>query len=240
MGHLGLALDRSELAEAGGFHFRSGHIDGYPVILAEAGCGKVATAIAASLLLDRFACGGVVFSGVAGGLDPSLEIGDIVIAEELLQHDYGAVTSGRLIPYHPGTPPIGEPDRPAAFRLDPALRQAIANAVAGIRLPPLRVQGAERRGRVLLGRVLSGDQFVNCAATRSRLHSEFGGQAVEMEGAALAQVAERFTVPFVVVRCLSDLAGAESHLDFAEFLPVAAEAAATVVRRLIPLMYANR
>src|SRR5262249_15303339 len=161
-------------------------IDGHPVILAEAGCGKVATAIVASLLLDRFACRGLVFSGVAGGLDPALKIGDIVIAEELLQHDYGAGTAAPVWAYPPRNPPIGEPDRPAAFRLDPSLRQAISNAISGLDLPPVTVQGVERHGRVILGRVLSGDQFINCASTRTRLHAEFGGQAVEMEGAALA------------------------------------------------------
>jgi adenosylhomocysteine nucleosidase len=206
------------------------------VVLAEAGCGKVATAIVASLLADRFGCAGLVFSGVAGGLDPALAIGDIVIADELIQHDYGAVTGGHLTAYHPGLAPIGPVTERAAFRLDPALRRAIAESIAGFSLPPSAP--GERGGRVLLGRVLSGDQFINCAATRDRLHREFGGQAVEMEGGALAQVAERFGVPCIVVRCLSDLAGAESHMDFAKFLPLAAHAATIVVRRVLPIMWA--
>jgi adenosylhomocysteine nucleosidase len=236
MGSLGPALGAGEVVEVAGFHFRSGLIDGHPVILAEAGVGKVAAALVGSLLLDRFRCRGVIFSGVAGGLDPALAIGDIVIADELLQHDYGALISGRLKPFHPGTAPIGEPVVRPPFLLDPVLRQAIVADIAGLRMPPFRAGDIDRPGRVLLGRILSGDQFVNCAATRDRLHAEFGGQAVEMEGAALAQVAERFGVPCIVVRCLSDMAGAESHLDFATFLPAAAGAAATVVRRMIPLL----
>ena len=237
-GSLGLALDREDIVEAAGFHFRRGRIDGHPVLLAEAGVGKVATAVVGSLLLDRFGCRGLVFSGVAGGLDPDLAIGDIVIADELIQHDYGAVTGGRIKPFRPGTPPIGEPELPPPFLLEAALRQAIAARIAGYALPPFAAGDGKRPGRVLLGRVLSGDQFVNCAAMRDRLHANFGGQAVEMEGAALAQVAERFGVPCVVVRCLSDLAGGESHVDFATFLPAAAQAAATVVRRLIPIISA--
>jgi adenosylhomocysteine nucleosidase len=236
MGGLGLALDKGDVVEVGGYHFRHGRVDGHPVVLAEAGCGKVATALVASLLADRFACAGLVFSGVAGGLDPALAIGDIVIADELIQHDYGAVSGGRLKPYHPGLAPVGAVTQPASFLLDPALRRAIAESIAGFSLPP-SVAG-ERPGRVLLGRVLSGDQFVNCAATRDRLHADFGGQAVEMEGGALAQVAERFAIPCIVVRCLSDLAGAESHMDFAKFLPLAAHAATIVVRRVLPIMWA--
>jgi adenosylhomocysteine nucleosidase len=236
MGGLGLALDKGDVVEVGGYHFRHGRVDGHPVVLAEAGCGKVATAIVASLLADRFGCAGLVFSGVAGGLDPALAIGDIVIADELIQHDYGAITGGRLTPYHPGLAPIGAVTERPAFRLDPELRRAIAASIAGFDLPPSAA--GERGGRVLLGRVLSGDQFINCAATRDRLHQDFGGQAVEMEGGALAQVAERFGVPCIVVRCLSDLAGAESHMDFAKFLPLAASAATIVVRRLIPILRA--
>jgi adenosylhomocysteine nucleosidase len=234
MGNLGLALDKGEVVEVAGFHFRHGRVDGHAVVLTEAGCGKVASALVGSLLLDRFGCRGLVFSGVAGGLDPDLAIGDIVIADELIQHDYGAVASAHLTAYHPGLPPIGEVTERPGFLLDPGIRRAIAASLASFTLPPSAECG--RAPRVLLGRVLSGDQFVNCVETRDRLHADFGGQAVEMEGAALAQVAERFGVPCVVVRCLSDLAGAESHMDFATFLTEAAGSAATVVRRLIPII----
>jgi adenosylhomocysteine nucleosidase len=237
MGHLGAALDPAGDVEIAGFRFRPGRIDGHSVVLAEAGVGKVATALAGSLLLDRFACRGLIFSGVAGRLDDELFIGDIVIADELIQHDYGAMVAGRLKPFRPGLPPIGEARERPGFRLDPRLRQAIAEAIADLRLPPFDARrDSTRPSHVCMGRILSGDQFVNCAATRDRLVSEFKGQAVEMEGAALAQVSERFGAACVVVRCLSDLAGEDSHIDFAAFLPAAANMAAIVVRRLIPAM----
>ena len=223
--------------ELAGFQFRSGHIDGHPVVLAEAGVGKVATALVSGLLLDRFGCQALIFSGVAGGLDPKLAIGDVVVADELLQHDYGAVVKGHLKAFRPGDAPIGKARNPFTFTLASQLRRKIAKAIQELELPPLPGGlGAKRRPRVVLGRVLSGDQFVNCAMTRTRLQKEFHGQAVEMEGAALAQVAERFGVPCIVVRCLSDLAGSESHMDFQTFLPAAAAAAATVVHRLIPVI----
>jgi adenosylhomocysteine nucleosidase len=220
-----------------GFHFRPGRIDGHPVVLAEAGVGKVAAALVGGLLLDRFGCRALIFSGVAGGLDPRLSIGDVVVAEELLQHDYGALVKGRLKAFRPGDAPIGIARNPFTFALAPRLRAKIADAIRGLELPPLPGGlHAKRPPRVVMGRVLSGDQFVNCALTRARLLKEFRGQAVEMEGAALAQVAERFGAPCVVVRCLSDLAGSDSHVDFQTFLPAAAAAAATVVHRLIPVI----
>src|SRR5262249_43719212 len=126
MGSLGIALDKGDVVEVAGFHFHHGRVDDYPVVLAEAGCGKVATAIVASLLLDRFGCRALLSTGVAGGLDPDLAIGDIVIADELVQHDYGAVSDQGLTTYHPGRPPIGEVTAPPGFRLDPNLRRALA------------------------------------------------------------------------------------------------------------------
>ncbi len=239
MGSLGAALDPAGDIRIAGFHFRSGRIDGHPVVLAEAGVGKVATGLVGGLLLDRFGCRGLIFSGVAGNLDAELSIGDIVIAEELIQHDYGAMIAGRLKPFRPGIAPIGKARERPAFRLEPRLRQAIVEAIADLRLPPFAASGGSTRpSRIRLGRILSGDQFVNCAATRDRLVGEFKGQAVEMEGAALAQVSERFGASCVVVRCLSDLAGEDSHIDFSAFLPAAADMAAIVVRRLIPAMAA--
>ena len=239
MTSLGAALDPAADVAIAGFRFRHGRIDGHPVVLAEAGVGKVATALASSLLLDRFNCSAVIFSGVAGRLDEELALGDIVIADELIQHDYGSLSDNRFKAYRPGTPPIGDARGQPAFRLEPRLRQAIAGAIADLRLPAFSAGApgaADRAVRVRLGRVVTGDQFINSIATRDRLVSEFKAQAVEMEGAALAQVCERFGASCVVVRCLSDRAGDDSHLDFTAFLAEAANLAAIVVRRLIPVV----
>jgi adenosylhomocysteine nucleosidase len=97
--------------------------------------------------------------------------------------------------------------------------------------------GAGRRTPAIhFGTILTGDIFVNSERTRQRLHTEFKAQAVEMEGGAVAQVAHRWgpDIPVVNVRCLSDLAGAESHLDFRAFLPIAAKYASQVAHRLAP------
>ena len=237
MTSLGAALDRADDEEIAGFRFHHGRIDGHPVILAQAGVGKVATGLVSSLLLNHFDCRGVIFSGVAGRLDEQLAIGDIVIGEELIQHDYGALTGNRLKPFRPGVPPIGEAREPPGFKLDPDLRSRVAGAIADLRLPAFTSAGTGTRAvQVRLGRILTGDQFINSVATRDRLVAEFAAQAVEMEGAALAQVCERFKVPCVVVRCLSDRAGEDSHIDFAAFVAEAANLAAVVVRRLIPVM----
>lgn len=238
--HLTAAIDRQdERREVGpsGFVFREGRLDGHPVVLVEAGIGKVNAALVATLLLDRFGCHGLILSGVAGGLDPALGIGDVVIADRLIQHDYGATIDEEIRPYRPGIAPIGESSRPLTYELDPALRQNLEQALEGLDLAPIPAIASgdvTRRPQLRFGTVLTGDQFINCEATRGRLFSRFAAQAVEMEGAAVAQIAERFDAPCVVVRSLSDLAGAESHMDIETFLSITAGQAATVVRRIIP------
>jgi adenosylhomocysteine nucleosidase len=126
------------------------------------------------------------------------------------------------------------------YDLPPELSGRLRAALKGLHLPPMPAAatgGRERRPKIRFGTILSGDQFVNAAPARLALRRRFpGALAVEMEGAAAAQIAERHGVPCVVVRALSDLAGAASHIDFMAFLPAAAAAAALTVRRLLPAL----
>ena len=119
------------------------------------------------------------------------------------------------------------------YALAQGLALRIAAALDGVALAGM--PGTARAPVWRFGTVLTGDHFLNCADTRQDLHARFNAQAVEMEGAALAQVADRFAVPLVVVRALSDLAGSDSHLDFPTFARTAAVNAAGIVRRIVPI-----
>ena len=237
--HLHAGLNAGGDETVGGYRFARGRLDGVPVVLVESGIGKVASALAASLLCDHFRCRSLLFSGVAGGLDPALGVGDVVIGERVIQHDYGALQDGGLRSYRPGTVPIGEPVAPLAFETDPALLDRVRGALAALTLPELPAAATgetARQPRIHFGTIVSGDQFINSEAVRRRLFADFAGRAVEMEGGAIAQVTERFGCPLLVVRSLSDLAGGHSHLDFGEFLHHASATAALVVRRLVPVL----
>ncbi len=239
IGHFGAHLQVTAVTELAGFRFLAGDMDGVPVVLVEAGIGKVNAAIVGTLLAQHFAVRALVFSGVAGGLDPDLGIGDVVIARTLIQHDYGALCDGRLTPYQPGVPPLPGLEGPVGYHLADGLEGRIAAVLAGLELPAMPAMatgGQARQPAIRFGTVLTGDYFLNCAATRTDLHDRFQAQAVEMEGAALAQLAERFGLPLVVVRALSDLAGGDSHVDFPSFARAAAGGAALIVRRLIALL----
>jgi adenosylhomocysteine nucleosidase len=230
--------DREQGSEAlAGLVFHRGRIEGRDAVFVETGIGKVNAALTATLLASHFHCRALVFCGVAGGLDPALGVGDVVVATRLVQHDYGALAQGRLTVYQPGMPPLPGVDASHGYDMPLALQEKLRQALRDVALPRIEAavtgEPAQRQPRLHFGAVVTGDSFVNDDAERRRLHESFRAMAVEMEGAAVAQVAERFRLPWLVVRCLSDLAGADSHLNFPAFLPLAARAAALVVRQAV-------
>ena len=232
------ALDDDRCTRIGGFDFDQGRLDERPVVLAEAGIGKVNTATVATLLAARFEVGALVFSGVAGGLDPELAIGDVVIAERAIQHDAGVIEEERLHPYQAGHVPFFNPTRELGYAPDPELLARVRARLAGLELAPLSAAagGSGRRPKLVYGTILAGDQFIHCEATRERLHREFQAQAVAMEGGALAQVALRLDVPWLEIRALSDLAGKDSRFDFARFVDEVAQSSARILRHLLPVL----
>jgi len=230
-----------EASEVLGRPLISGRLDDHPVVVTESGCGKVAAAVQAAVLLDRYDCRTLMVSGVAGGLAPELSIADIVIADRLIQHDYGHQTDQGLRSFRPGEPPLGERRHEIAFELDGVLKDKLRGALEGIEfeVPAEMVRQGHRRDshvRLVFGPIVTGDQFVNSEAVRVRLHREFSALATEMEGAAVAQVAAMAQVPAIIIRSLSDLAGSESHVDFGQFVATVAPMAANVVRRIIAVV----
>src|SRR5439155_1482376 len=138
------------------------------------------SSLAATLLCAHFRCRNLLFSGVAGGLDPALEVGDVVIGERVIQHDYGALHDSGLMSYRPGTIPIGERQAPLAFETDAGLLERARGALASLSLPvlPAAATGeAPRQPRVHFGTIVSGDQFINNETARRRLFADFAGQA---------------------------------------------------------------
>lgn len=182
-----------------------GRLDGTPVMLAKCGIGKVNAALAASAMVQAGATR-IVFTGVAGAVAPGLGIGDVVVGNRFQQHDADDTAFGNPIGTVPGEPPYWEPD-PVLFALV---------------LDVLRALEEPRGHQVVAGPIVSGDQFIAQAEKVAWLRATFGASAVEMEGAALAQAANRLGVPFAVVRILSDSADGDAVADFPAFLNNAA------------------
>lgn len=206
--------------------FITGVLDGHEVVLAGSGMGKVNAAIVTTLLADRFGCRTIVFSRVAGGLNPALSIGDVVVADRIVQHDAGVLEDGRIRTYQPGHAPIINPTERLGYPVDPDLLARVKDRLAGIPVP----------GQIVYGTVLTGDQYLNCDSTRERLLSELDGKAIEMEGGAVAQVCESFDLPWLVIRALSDLAGGNALFDFTAFVEQASATSAAILRHLLPVL----
>jgi adenosylhomocysteine nucleosidase len=185
--------------------------------------GKVKAAATATLLVERLGCRALVLSGVAGGLGDELGIGDLVIADRVIDIDYGRLTDAGRIVYQPGALPLPELRPEPGFRLPEALLARVLE----------RVDTAELTAR--LGTILTGDAFLASARVRAELATEWDALAIEMEGSAVCGVAELFGVPWLVVRALSDRAGEESVEDFAAFVASAAASSAQLVRDLLPI-----
>lgn len=196
-----------------GRHFHVGTLHGVPVVLVLCGIGKVAAALTTTLLAERHAPQALVFTGVAGGLGDGVRVGDVVFAEALLQHDMDA---SPLFPRFE-VPLTGR----ARFAADPALTAALVEAAEslGTTAPALH-----------RGLVISGDRFVSAAAECVALRGALpDALAVEMEGAALAQVCHDLGLPFAVLRSISDRADDSAHVDFTQFIQGAAQASAAIV-----------
>lgn len=236
--HLRALLHTTGTREMARIRFDEGLLDGHPVVLAGTGMGKVNAAVVTTLLAETFGCRVIVFSGVAGGLDPALHIGDVVIADRIIQHDVGRVENDVLLRYQAGHVSFINPTDALGYSMDEDLLARVRDSVTDVALPPL-VKSAGGRGRpprIAYGTILTGDQYVHCEITRQRLHRELNGLAVEMEGGAVAQVCETVGIPWIVIRALSDLAGRDSAIDFPVFAAEVAAISAHLVRRIIPTL----
>jgi len=189
-----------------------------PCVLTLARIGKVAAATTAAALIHEFQVGAMLFTGVAGGLGAGLQVGDIVVADSLMQHDMDA---SPLFPRH--QIPLLERDR---FSTCPTLTQRLSQAARHFVetvLPELRAEHrwtlVQRQPQVHLGLIASGDQFIADDAARFNVRAAAPlALAVEMEGGAIAQVCYEYDVPFAVMRTISDSADDGATVSFSVFL----------------------
>ena len=202
------------------------------IVVALAGIGKVNAAAAATLLLAVFGARTLIFAGVAGGLNPAFPVGSVLLGERLAIHDYGAISDRVFTPTAYGVIPVGAPRLEGLTPASASVRALLARlvlAVAGrLETPPH------------LGGVITADYFLNCAETRDELHAAFGADAIDMESGAVAQVAGAWGVDLFVIRTLSDLAGADSHLTYGEMAAMAARNSALCVPALLEILREGR
>lgn len=213
-----------------GIRFVSGRMAGRPVVLVVSGMGKVNAAVVTTLLVEHFQPREVVFSGIAGCLDSDLGLGDIVIAERTVQHDLLTLERDSVLPMEIFSPVDGSKN-PEYFPADPRLLRA-ARAAAK-RTAEYRRVLPDRAPRIVTGLVVTGDMFVGADAKKKELQQRYKADAVEMEGAAVAQVCHQFAVPCLVIRSISDLADDAADVDVERFLNAASDNAAMLVGAIV-------
>jgi adenosylhomocysteine nucleosidase len=205
-------LQDARRVDHGGRVFWTGRLKGLPVVLALSRIGKVAAATTATGLITHFGASRVLFTGVAGGVGPGVRVGDVVVGSHYVQHDMDA---SPLFPRFE-IPLCGQ----ALFAADPPLLATACEAFNRVQ-PVLRT--ARYPAKLHTGLIASGDRFVSSATEVSALLSALASSgycplAVEMEGAAVAQVCADYGVPFVAIRTISDRADDTAHVDFPQFV----------------------
>lgn len=205
-------MDIGQTTEVATLTFYEGVLQGVEVVLVRSGIGKVNAAMCAQILIDRFGVEAIINSGVAGALHPDLEVGDIVLATEVMQHDIDASIFGDPRGTIPGL-------EDSIFMTDSRFLEACCQEKTDY--------------KIVKGRIVTGDQAVGDSKTKEFLYNQFDGYCVEMEGGAIAHVCHLNGIPFMIIRAISDKANEEVEVDYNAFLHDSAMKSAAIVESML-------
>lgn len=208
-------IEHPEIRVVSGIQFTAGELCGRSVVVAQCGIGKVNAAVCAQTMILEYAPEIIVNSGVGGSLTHELTFGDIAIADKLVQHDVDTSALGD---------PVGMVStvNKIYFECDARAVALLQNIVAGMK----RIKG-------MVGTIASGDQFIGNNARKEWIVDTFHAIACEMEGGAIAQVCAISGVNCAVIRAISDNADDDSHMDYSQFLQIAAERSIEALVRFV-------
>lgn len=210
----------SEIVEKAAMEFHKGHLNDKEVVIVKSGIGKVNAAICTQILVDEFNVDQVINTGIAGSLNNSINIGDMVISTEVLQHDVDATGFGYQ---------LGEIPRMGTLTFQADSRMVkVAKEICEKVNPEIQV---------FQGRIVSGDQFVSDKELKNKISENFGGYCTEMEGAAIGQAAYLNNVPFVIIRAISDKADDSATVDYPAFEKQAIAHSVKLVEHMIEHLY---
>lgn len=199
--------------------FNEGIINGKKVVIVQSGMGKVNAGLCAYILINNFNCQKIINTGVAGSLDNRINIGDIVVSIDAVQHDYDVSYLG----FDKGEIPY---TGLYAFKADEELRKEAINAI----------KEAAPEINYFEGRICSGDQFISTKSQKDIIINNFGGLCCEMEGGAIAQVCYLNNIPFIIIRAISDKPDETEVVDYNVFEKEAAKRSASIVSYMIKNM----
>lgn len=211
-------MTEKSISGVAGMEFCEGILEGLPAVVVQCGVGKVNAAMCAQILCSNFAVTHLVNTGIAGSLSNELDVGDLLVSQDAIMHDFDCTAFGY--------PPCKVPGMDVtAFPADEKMME-------------LAVAAAEQvhAGHIKLGRVATGDRFVCTREQKEKIIGRTEAQCTEMEGGAIAQTAYRNGVPFVILRAISDKADEEAQMDYPTFERQAAHRCADVTSKLAKLL----
>jgi adenosylhomocysteine nucleosidase len=217
-----------------GIRFVSGKLSGKRVVIAFTGIGKVNAAMTTTLLIEHFKPDKVIFTGIAGAVNRQLQPGDIVIAEKTAHHDMGTFWPEGL--FHKGVKNrLNGWENPVFFDGDEQLIKLAELAAQQVELRSIRIISGQRSPKVVRGVVVTGDSFIASAEKCAELRKKLNADAVEMEGAAVAQLCFQRGIGYLVIRSISDNADEGAVLDKQTFYLLAAKNSSSLVIEMLGL-----
>ena len=224
-----LLLDAAEtdhVDNIGGVDYYVGTLSGQPVVIAQAGTGKVLAASGTTAMLNSYNISRLIFTGIAGGVGDDTKVLDEVIATSLVQHDYGTMTNDGFEWTGGETDGADEEEThgdKGYFHCDEALVNSAYEAA-------VKVIGEDH---VFKGVIATGDQFIASEEYVEKLQKDFNAIACEMEGASVAAVCEEYETPYVVIRALSDKADGKAHETIDNMGDIAADNSSKIVIEML-------
>lgn len=197
-------------------NFITGKINSTEVVLVEAGIGKVNAARTTQILIDNFNIDAIINVGSAGSSNDELDIGDIVIGNRIVQHDFDITAFGHPKGYISNVGQYVESDSALIEKMEQTI---------------LRLQDNEFK--IKIGIIASGDIFCTELRMKEKIRSKFNADAIEMEGAAIAQVCRLDNVPFLIIRSISDKPNGNNHITFEQFLEKASKRCAKIIKEFL-------
>ena len=196
--------------------FIKGKINNCDVILVEAGIGKVNAARVTQIIIDNFDLEAIINVGSAGSANDELEIGDIVIGEKLVQHDFDITAFGH---------PKGHISNIGQF--------VESNNILIEKMEQTISKMKDNKFKIKIGTIASGDIFCTELRMKEKIRSKFDADAIEMEGAAIAQVCKLDNIPFIVIRSISDKPNGNNNITFDQFLEIASKRCAKIIKEFL-------
>lgn len=207
-----------EKVKRAGLDFFIGNLSNKDVVVVRSGIGKVNATIATQILISEFNVCCIINTGVAGGLKSGVDVNDIVISKDALEHDFDTTAFGDKL------------------GVIPRMKTSIFNANDYLIDLAFKASKDNAYGKVFVGRIISGDKFVSSKDDVKRLGELFDAYAVEMEGAAIAHTSYLNNIPYVIIRSISDNANNDAITDFKTFVNKAAAVSCNIVREMINMI----